>query len=61
MSKKCKKKQTTKNLAAAERQTYVNKLRKLERQVKRFPNDHVAAHNLAVFKAEGVKAKGFGG
>lgn len=61
---KCKKK--VRNLSAYEKaqkahRTYRNKLAKLERQVRNNPNDHIAAYNLAVFRADGMKAKGYSG
>lgn len=61
---KCKKKSSVMTPAqrtVAENKTYRNKIAKLERQVRNNPEDHVAAYNLAIFKAEGVKAKGFAG
>ena len=61
MATKCKKKSTSKNLDLAMRRTYDNKVAKLERQVKKNPGDFVAVHNLAVYRAEGLKARGFGG
>jgi hypothetical protein len=61
---KCKKK--ARNLSAydkaqKEHRTYRNKLARMERQVRNNPGDHVAIHNLAMFRAEGMKAKGFAG
>ncbi len=61
MSKNCKKKSSTKNLAVAVANTFANKLAKLERQVRKNPSDHVAAYNLAIFKSEGSKGKGYAG
>lgn len=61
---KCKKK--ARNLSAYEKElkvnrTFQNKLRKLEKQVAANPNDHIAAYNLAVFRKDGIKAKGYSG
>jgi len=61
---KCKKKQvilSAYDLELKKNRTYRNKLAKMERQVRKNPGDYVAVYNLAVFRAEGMKAKGYSG
>jgi len=62
---KCKKKQS-KPLSSYERElklknTFDRKVRKLEKQVRNNPNDMIAAYNLAVFRKDGIKGKGWAG